>query len=157
VTRRSVTHSTFVVERSYDAKPAQVFAAWSDPAAKARWFADSEGWETLEYELDFKVEGRELYRGTPKGGPVIAYDAHYQDIVPDERIVYAYTMHSDGTRVSVSLATVEIHPAGVGTRLIFTERGAFLDGDEMPAGRERGMGGLLDALGEELERQEPRP
>jgi hypothetical protein len=26
----------------------QVFAAWSDPAAKARWFADSEGWETLE-------------------------------------------------------------------------------------------------------------
>jgi hypothetical protein len=39
VTERSVTHDTFVVERSYPASPARVFAAWADPAAKARWFA----------------------------------------------------------------------------------------------------------------------
>jgi uncharacterized protein YndB with AHSA1/START domain len=36
MTDRSVTHSTFVVERSYDASPARVFAAWADPGAKAR-------------------------------------------------------------------------------------------------------------------------
>ncbi len=39
MTDRSVTHATFVVERRYDASPARVFAAWADPAAKARWFA----------------------------------------------------------------------------------------------------------------------
>jgi uncharacterized protein YndB with AHSA1/START domain len=42
VTDRSVTHATFVVERSYDAPPARVFAAWADPEAKARWFASPE-------------------------------------------------------------------------------------------------------------------
>jgi uncharacterized protein YndB with AHSA1/START domain len=46
VTERSVTHATFVVERSYDAAPARVFAAWADPAAKARWFASPEGAST---------------------------------------------------------------------------------------------------------------
>jgi hypothetical protein len=37
------------------------------------------------------------------------------------------------------------------TRLVFTEQGAFLDGHEMPARREQGMGSLLDSLGEWLQ------
>jgi uncharacterized protein YndB with AHSA1/START domain len=62
VTERSVTHATFTVERSYDASPARVFAAWADPAAKARWFASPEEWGPDEFDLDFRVGGRE--RGT---------------------------------------------------------------------------------------------
>ena len=38
MSERSTEHSTFVVERTYPASPARVFAAWADPAAKARWF-----------------------------------------------------------------------------------------------------------------------
>ena len=38
----------------------------------------------------------------------IAYDARYQDIVPNERIIYSYDMHLDDKRISVSLATVEL-------------------------------------------------
>jgi uncharacterized protein YndB with AHSA1/START domain len=34
----SVTHSTFVIERSYATTPERVFAAFSDPAKKRRWF-----------------------------------------------------------------------------------------------------------------------
>jgi uncharacterized protein YndB with AHSA1/START domain len=41
--KRSVTHATFVVERSYDAAPATVFGAWSDAKAKSRWFAGPDG------------------------------------------------------------------------------------------------------------------
>ncbi len=108
MTRRSVPHHTFVVERSYDASPARVVAFWADPAAKARWFASPEEWGRDEFELDFRVGGRELSRGGPPGGPVHTYEAHYQDIVPDERIVYGYTMHLDQTLISVSLATVEL-------------------------------------------------
>jgi uncharacterized protein YndB with AHSA1/START domain len=33
---RSVTHATFAVERTYDASPARVFAAWAEPERKAR-------------------------------------------------------------------------------------------------------------------------
>ncbi|RWM73933.1 MAG: hypothetical protein E5X83_04150 [Mesorhizobium sp.] len=46
MSERSVVHSTIVLERSYDASPARVFAAWSDPAALQRWGSPGEGWET---------------------------------------------------------------------------------------------------------------
>lgn len=150
MTERSVTHATFVIERTYDAAPARVFAAWADPAAKARWFAGPDEWESGEYELDFRVGGRERASGGPPGGPVHRYDARYQDIVPDQRIIIAYDMHLDETRISVSLATVEFRPAGTSTRLTFTEQGAFLDGHNTAASREQGTGDLLDALGAAL-------
>ena len=38
----NVTHATFALERSYPVPPARVFAAWADPAAKARWFTPGE-------------------------------------------------------------------------------------------------------------------
>jgi uncharacterized protein YndB with AHSA1/START domain len=148
---RSVTHATFTVERTYGASPARVFAAWAEPEAKARWFAQAEGWDTTEYELDFRVGGSELFRGRPKDGPLIAYDAVFQDIVPEKRIVYSYAMTSDGQRISVSVATVQLNADGNGTRLVLTEQGAFLDGLETAESREHGTGGLLDALRAELE------
>jgi uncharacterized protein YndB with AHSA1/START domain len=152
MTRRSVTHASFVLERRYDASPARVFAAWAQPAAKASWFACHDDWGPSEHELDFRVGGREVNRTGPRGGPVHAYEACYRDIVPDRRIVYTYEMHLDDTRLSVSLATVELVPEGGGTRLVFTEQGAFLDGHALPAEREEGTRALLDALGRTLAR-----
>ena len=140
---RSVEHTSYVVERVYDASPARVFAAWSDSQAKLRWFRDSQG----EYELDFRVGGWERGRGTLPDGREHLYEALYQDIVPGERIVFTYEMLVDGVRISVSVATVELRPEGDRTRLVFTEQGAFLDGHDIPGRREGGMGGLLDALG----------
>jgi uncharacterized protein YndB with AHSA1/START domain len=120
-----------------------VFAAWANPEAKARWFARAE-------EFDFRVGGREMNRGGSEGGPAFTFAARYQDIVQDERIVYTYDMVLGEKRISVSLATVEFKPVGSGTRLIFTEQGAFLDGHDTPAQREQGMAGLLNALAAEL-------
>lgn len=151
--KRSVSHATFVIERSYDASPQRVFKAWADPAAKARWFAGPEDWEAGKYELDFRVGGRERASGGPTGGPIHSYDARYQDIVPDQRIIVSYDMHLDDVRISVSLATIELKPVGAGTRLTFTEQGAFLDGYDDAGLREKGTRDLLDALGAELRRQ----
>lgn len=144
---RSVTHATFVVERTYPASPSRVFNAWADPSAKALWFAGPEGNGT--FELDFRVGGREINRGSVDGA-TYTYEAQYHDIVQDERIVYAYDMYMDDTRISVSLGTVELTPEGDGTRLVFTEKGAFLDGHDTPEQREQGTGQLLDMLGESL-------
>jgi uncharacterized protein YndB with AHSA1/START domain len=146
MSQRSVEHATFVLERTYDASPDRVFAAWSDPEAKARWFDGSDG----EFELDFRVGGRESGRGTLPDGREYAFRALYQDIVPGRRIVYTYDMLLDGTRISVSVATVELRLERDRTRLVFTEQAAFLDGHESPARREQGMGSLLDSLGEWL-------
>jgi uncharacterized protein YndB with AHSA1/START domain len=150
MTERKVTHSTFVIERTYPASPARVFAAFADQKIKDRWFAGPDEWGPDEREMDFRVGGRETSRGGPKGGPIHAFDALYYDIVPNERIVFAYDMHLDDLRISVSLATIELKPDGAGTRLVYTEQGAFLDGFDDPAGREHGTGELLDQLGRVL-------
>jgi uncharacterized protein YndB with AHSA1/START domain len=146
MSERSVEHGTFVVERRYEASPERAFAAWADPEVKARWFIDSDA----SLELDFRVGGRERSQGIAPNGNTYVYEALYLDIVPAGRIVYTYDMLIDEVRISVSLATVEFNPEGDGTRLVFTEQGAFLDGHEMPAQREHGMGSLLDRLGDSL-------
>lgn len=126
------------------------------PGAKARWFSCHEEWATAEYELDFRVGGREINRVGPRGGPVHSFDGRYLDIVPDQRIVFAYDMHLDDTRISVSLARVELEPARAGTRLIFTEQAAFLDGYNDLAEREEGRRAGLDNLDAELKREPAR-
>ena len=79
------------------------------------------------------------------------FDAIYYDIVPRERIVYTYEMHLDDRKISVSLATLEIEPAGAGrTKLKVREQGAFLDGYDDAGSREHGTGDLLDKLGASL-------
>ena len=83
-------------------------------------------------------------------GMVTCFEAYYHDVVPEERLVYTYTMHLDERKISVSLATFELKPAGAGTRLVLTEQGAFLDGYDDAGARERGTNGLLDALGASL-------
>jgi uncharacterized protein YndB with AHSA1/START domain len=149
MTDRSVAHATFCLERTYDASPARVFAAWAEPAAKARWFAG----EATEHHLDFQVGGREVARGGPKDGPVMTFETFYREIVPDERIVYSSTMSAGDTVATVSITSVEFVPAGPdgGTRLVLTEHGAYLDGHEQPAWREQGTADQLAALGKALE------
>jgi hypothetical protein len=56
-------------------------------------------------------------------------------------------------RISASLATMEFKPAGSGTRLVFTEQGAFLDGHDNVTQREKGTRELLEALALELKRK----
>ncbi|WNC16304.1 SRPBCC family protein [Brevibacillus brevis] len=145
---RFVTHDTFTIERFYAAPPEKVFAAWSNPTSKARWFSKPE-------QFEFRVGGRESNRGGPPGGPVFTYLAEYQDIVPDRRIVYTYTLDAGDTRISVSMTTVELEAEGSGTRLVFTEQGAFLDGHDTPDQREHGTAIMLDKLGEILESNDP--
>ena len=101
--------------------------------------------------MDFQVGGRERVAGRWEGGVVSTFDAVYLDIVPNERIVYSYTMWLDEKKISVSLATMQIMPAGPGrATLKVTEQGAFLDGYDDAGSRERGTGFLLDKLGESL-------
>ena len=149
---RSVAHSAFTLERTYDAPVERVYRALSDEAAKSKWFAGSDGqWRQIERSMDFRVGGRERLKGRWESGVVSTFDAIYHDIVPNERIVYTYEMHLDEKKISVSLATMQLKSAGSGrTTLKMTEQGAFLDGYDDGGSRERGVGFLLDKLGATL-------
>jgi uncharacterized protein YndB with AHSA1/START domain len=151
--KSSVEHATFSIERVYDASPARVFSAWSNADAKLRWFFCDDSWRLIEHRFDFRVGGRERLSVQPPGGVQHVMDAHYQDIVEDQRIIYSYDMHVGESRISVSLATVALEPNGRGTKLVFTEQGAFLDGLASAAEREEGTRVGLENLASELTRR----
>ncbi|MCX5513902.1 polyketide cyclase [Kaistia algarum] len=148
--KRSAVHATFVIEKHYPAPPERVFAAFADPKLKARWFVGPPEWGQGRHELDFRVGGREISSGGPKEGPAHRFEALYQDIVPDERIVFSYDLHLGDSRISVSLTTVEFAADLSGTKLTFTEQGVFLDGYDDAGSREHGTRELLGQLGASL-------
>ena len=158
MTDRIVSHSTFVIARTYTAAPQQVFRAFSDPARKRRWFAEGEGFEVESFEMDFRVGGFERSRfrfkeGSPvHAGTPCANDTVYLDIINNERIVLAYTMTVGGNRISASQSTFELLADGTGTKLVFTEQAAFFAKADGPQIREQGWRALLDQLARELGR-----
>jgi uncharacterized protein YndB with AHSA1/START domain len=142
-------HNSFNIERIYKATPERAFAAWSDPAIKARWFIGPGTWTPVRRELDFTVGGIEVLHGKFADGSETYFEARYHEIIPNERIVYVYDMHVKGKLHSVSLATVEFSAVGSGTRMLFTEQVAFLDGTDAIAGgmsRQHGTAAHFDRI-----------
>jgi uncharacterized protein YndB with AHSA1/START domain len=134
--------------------PAAVFAAFSDPALRTRWFAIPGNSDGGRHELDFRVGGGEVMSGAfaPAGVEEhIEYRSRFLDITDDERVVFASELVLDGRRRSASLVTVELAPDADGTQLTYTEQYAFVsytgDGSADVAEREGGTRLLLNRLG----------
>lgn len=141
----SVTHSTFVLERHYPSPVQKVFAAWASPEARGRWMAQG-----AEHSQDFIVGGLEITRGIDPEGRPLTHEARYCDIVPDERIVTTSTLRTGERLSTASVTSVEFHGDDAGTRVVLTEHGAYLPGQERPEWREQGTAQQLDNLGVEL-------
>ncbi len=129
----------------YSALPKRVYEAWTNPKMKAQWYGPTAQKDALS--LDYRIGGREHFTGETPNGLFFGYEAIFHEIVPDQRIVYSYTMDFDQGRISASLVTVEITASGDDSaRLLFTEQGVYLDGGDTPADREQGTRAMLEAL-----------
>jgi uncharacterized protein YndB with AHSA1/START domain len=149
MTKRSAQHGTIRLERRFKAPPVRVFAAWAEPKARAKWDVPGR-WMIAEQTFDFREGGRELKRFGPMGDPRLLANTLYVDIVPPRRIVFSYSMTSQGTPISVSLTTIEISAEAKETHLLLTEQIVFLDGNDNAANREEGLASMLDKIGETL-------
>ncbi|MET0788646.1 MAG: SRPBCC domain-containing protein [Cellulomonas sp.] len=148
----TVAHATFVVERTFDAPLDRVWDAFAVPEQHAQWFGAEESFAQTEAHEDFRVGGQAVQDGQWHGGPTSRYVATYTDIVERERIVSTYDMWVAGEHVSTSLTTTELEAVDGGTRVTFTEQGAYLDGKEDGSGREEGFRGILETLAAYLAR-----
>lgn len=138
-------HTSFVIERTFDAPVADVFHAWADPDLKRQW-SDCHAEHTVEYSLDFRPHGRETHRVRhPDHGEQLVEKLFF-DIRPDRRIVFAYDISVGGRRLSVSLVTVEFTATAAGTDMVYTEQIAYLDGHQDLEQRIHGTGEGLARL-----------
>lgn len=145
MTHTPSTHTDFVIEREFAAAPDDVFRAWAEPEAKRRW-SDCHAEHTTDYRLDFRPFGHESHRVAYPDGSVQHIEKVFFDIVPVRRIVFGYDIRLDDRRLSVSLVTVEFFASGRGTRMVYTEQLAYLDGHEDRAQRLHGTQESLDRL-----------
>ncbi len=144
-----VDHRTFIIARQLPGSPGHAFRFWSDPQLKRRWTACHPDWTVLEDGFDFRVDGGERLVWRLPDGTEQAMLAHFFEIAPRQRIVYAYTMRSNGEPLSSSLVTVEFEGGPGKTTMTFTEQAVFgnaADGDI----RECGTGTGFDRLGEAM-------
>ena len=157
-----LAHGMFTIERRYDASPERVFRAYADPAAFRRWFVEAPGATIYDWAHDFRVGGLGggRYRFGGPESPVGFNDTLFLDIVENRRIILSYVMGrelgEERRRDSASLATIELIADGPGTRLIYTEQGAYFgeDGAAHIPLREEGCAGMFDNLARELETHE---
>jgi uncharacterized protein YndB with AHSA1/START domain len=145
----TIDYDTFSITRTIAASPASVFRAFAEEDLKRQWFAPDTPGGTSNYRVDFRVGGGESGTFDIPDGPGAGKHENattYLDIVPEERIAFAYSMAWDGRVHSASLVTVTFEPTEGGCRLTHTESAAFFppsDGADM---RKDGVTAQLDAL-----------
>lgn len=133
----SVDHRSFVIARQLPGSPAHAFRFWSEHDLKRRWNACHPDWQVLEDRFDFKVDGHESMRWRMPDGTDQTMLAHFLEIHPRQRIVYAYTMRTNDVPISSSLVTVEFEGRDGKTIMTFTEQAVFsnpVDGDTRESG-----------------------
>lgn len=147
-----ITHPTFTLERRYPAPVERVFHAWANPEARRRWMAQG-----AEHSQNFVVGGLETVKGFDGDGRALTYEARYAEIVFNERILTTSTLHSGDRLSTVSLTSVEFLVEDGDTRVVLTEHGIYLPGQERPEWREHGTAQQLDTLAAEFAADEVGP
>jgi uncharacterized protein YndB with AHSA1/START domain len=139
-------HATLVFEREIPAPVEEVFAAFADPVARAKWGAPSDTAVVIYDEADFREGGQDCFRCGSKANPNIHGRTRYLEIIADRRVVSSETIVMDGKRLCASLTTLELTPDGGKTKLKSTTQLASFIGAGVIKGHEAGTSASLDNL-----------
>ncbi|OLF77830.1 hypothetical protein AWH62_03930 [Maricaulis sp. W15] len=142
-----MAHESFSLEREYEVSVSRVFAAWEDVEGRALWQKPAAHLHLVYDRADFRVGGRDVSRCWADDESD-AYQAivHYQDIVPDHRIIMSETVSKAGTHLASALVTVEMCADNGGTRLRLTLQIVGETNSEIFAGYREGWGALIENL-----------
>jgi uncharacterized protein YndB with AHSA1/START domain len=147
----ALAHGTFVIERDFDCTPEAAFAAYADVEQRSLWGVPSEDERIVYAEACFEVGGLDVYRCGPKEDLRYEGRVYYQDIVPDQRVVYLERVAAGSTLLSTSLITMEFMQQPGGTRLLLTAQLVSFVGEGMLQNAKRGTEAALGRLGRSLQ------
>ena len=137
------TKPSLTIKRRFNAPPAKVFAAWTDPEKVKRWMGPGEI-KALRVESDPRQGGR--YRWVMKSPDGEEHDVSgiYREVIPNEKLVFTWAWKSTPERES--LVTLTFKADGDGT-IMTLQHEQFFDEEA----RDRHQGGWTSAM-EKLDR-----
>ena len=90
---------SLTIKRRFNAPPAKVFAAWTDPEKVKRWMGPGEV-KVLSAENDARTGGRYRWVMHAPDGEHHEVGGVYREVVPNERLVFSWAWHSTPERES---------------------------------------------------------
>ena len=134
---------SLTLKRRFNAPPAKVWAAWTDPEKIAHWFGPAQTQDgSVRAELDVRVGGRFRASFNTADAEYHEVGGVYREVIPNQRLVFSWAWHSTPERES--LVTVTLKPDGAGTLLTLSHEKFF---DQAAAdGHRNGWTGSLDRL-----------
>jgi uncharacterized protein YndB with AHSA1/START domain len=81
------TDEQILMTREFDAPRHLVYKAWTTPELIKHWWHAGRG-EVTVAEVDLRVGGRWRHVMVTEGGMEVGFHGEFQEIVPDERIVF---------------------------------------------------------------------
>jgi uncharacterized protein YndB with AHSA1/START domain len=129
---KSIIEPSLTIKRRFNAAPAKVYAAWTDPEKMSRWLGPP-GILKLVATTDLRAGGRYHIQ------MIMADDEHnvggvYREVVPNDRLVFTWAWKSTPERESLVTVTFKDDNGGTVMTLLH-ER--FFDADA----RDRHNGG----------------
>ena len=138
---------TITIERVFAAPRPLVFRAWRTKEDMDRWSAPK-GFVITHSEGDFRIGGKwRCCMRAPHGEP-FNVGGTYQEIVPNERIVFTHLWEEDDGPGHETVVTVNLSDEGGGTRMSF-HQGPFKS-VESREGHRGGWTECFDLLAEHL-------
>jgi uncharacterized protein YndB with AHSA1/START domain len=140
-----ITKPSLTIKRRFNAAPAKVYAAWTDPEKVKRWMGPGEV-KVLATEGDPRTGGR--YRWVMQAPDGAKHDVSgvYREMIPNEKLVFTWAWISTPERES--LVTLTFKADGDGTLFTMIHE-QFFD-DTARDNHNKGWTSAMDKLGEYL-------
>ena len=116
-TARVVSDREFVLEHTFHAPAAKVFAGYTDPKMIPRWWAPKGGSIRVD-KMDVRPGGAWRFVQTMPNGYEVAFHGTYLEVKPVTRLVYTFA--TEGQPGNEIRATVELSEKDGLTRLTLT-------------------------------------
>jgi uncharacterized protein YndB with AHSA1/START domain len=116
---------SLTIKRRFNAPPANVFAAWTDPEKVKRWMGPGEV-QVLSVDSDARTGGRYRWVMQAPSGEIHDVSGVYREVVPNEKLVFTWAWKTTPERES--LVTLTFKPDNGGTLMTLTHE-QFFDED----------------------------